>query len=42
MCHNADGVASATRLRFPEEGAPQQSIDAFGKSLVELIKSFFN
>ena len=37
MCHNADGVASPTRLRFPEEDAPRQRIEAFGKSLVEMI-----
>src|SRR5450755_1425809 len=36
-CHNADGVASATRLHFPEAGADAQSIEAFGKSLVILI-----
>jgi len=37
MCHNPEGVASATRLRFPEEGASKERIDAFGKSLVELV-----
>jgi hypothetical protein len=30
-------VASATRLRFPEKDAPSARIDAFGKSLVELV-----
>ena len=37
LCHNPDGVASSTRLRFPEEGVPKQRIEAFGKSLVELV-----
>ena len=37
MCHNPEGVASATRLRFPEEGAPKDKVEAFGKSLVELV-----
>jgi hypothetical protein len=36
-CHNSNGVASATRLHFPDEDAPADRIDAFGKSLVELI-----
>ncbi len=38
-CHNRDGVASATRLRFPEEGASAASIEAFGKSLGILVDS---
>ena len=37
MCHNPEGVASPTRLRFPEEGAAKERVEAFGKSLVELI-----
>src|SRR5215471_8185 len=37
MCHNPEGVASPTRLRFPEEGAPKERIESFGKSLVELV-----
>ena len=37
MCHNPEGVASPTRLRFPEEGAPPERLEAFGKSLVELV-----
>src|SRR5579872_3557637 len=37
MCHNPEGVASATRLRFPEEGASKERIEGFGKSLVELV-----
>src|SRR5262245_58650830 len=36
-CHNVEGVASATRLHFPAEDASRERIDAFGKSLVELI-----
>jgi hypothetical protein len=36
-CHNADGVASATRLHFPEADAAPAKIDAFGKSLVNLV-----
>ena len=37
MCHNPEGVASATRLRFPEEGATKDKVEAFGRSLVELV-----
>ncbi len=36
-CHNVDGVASATRLQFPEPGAPPAKIEAFGRSLVALV-----
>jgi Protein of unknown function (DUF1592)/Protein of unknown function (DUF1588)/Protein of unknown function (DUF1587)/Protein of unknown function (DUF1595)/Protein of unknown function (DUF1585) len=36
-CHNPEGVASATRLHFPESDAPVSKIDAFGNSLVVLI-----
>src|SRR3954454_18100779 len=36
-CHNPEGVASATRLRYPDEGAPKARVEAFGKSLVELV-----
>jgi hypothetical protein len=36
-CHSPDGVASATRLHFPEADAPVNRIEAFGKSLVGLI-----
>ena len=36
-CHHADGVASATRLHFPPEGASTQVVEAFGNSLVELV-----
>ncbi len=38
-CHNADGVASATRLQFPEQSDPPDRIEAFGKSLVVLVDS---
>lgn len=37
FCHFADGVASATRLRFPSEGASIPMIETFGLSLVELV-----
>ena len=36
-CHNPEGVASPTRLHFPEKNAPTARIDAFGDSLVELV-----
>ena len=36
-CHNGEGVASATRLHFPLPDASPDKIDAFGKSLVELV-----
>jgi hypothetical protein len=36
-CHNADGVASATRLQLPDPGSPPEKIEAFGRSLVTLI-----
>jgi len=36
-CHGPDGVASATRLHFPELGAAPERIEAFGRSLVTLI-----
>ena len=36
-CHNPDGVASATRLRFPEPGANAARIEEFGRSLVVFI-----
>jgi hypothetical protein len=35
-CHSADGVASATRVRFPDEGAPATRVEAFGKSLARV------
>ncbi|HZL57685.1 MAG TPA: DUF1592 domain-containing protein, partial [Bryobacteraceae bacterium] len=36
-CHNADGVASATRLHFPDADSPAAKIEAFGNSLVVLV-----
>ena len=36
-CHNSNGVASATRLHFPESSASTQRVEAFGRSLVRLV-----
>lgn len=36
-CHSVEGVASATRLHFPEEEAANGRVESFGKSLVELV-----
>jgi hypothetical protein len=36
-CHAASGVASATRLHFPEQGATPAQIQAFGLSLSNLV-----
>src|SRR5205807_1380535 len=36
-CHNVDGVASGTRLHFPDPGSPPEKIEAFGRSLVTLV-----
>src|SRR5690349_11921586 len=36
-CHNPEGVASPTRLRFPDEGVTGKRLEAFGKSLVEFV-----
>ena len=36
-CHAHDGVASATRLHFPEKGASQDRIQLFGLSLTPLV-----
>jgi hypothetical protein len=36
-CHNRDGVASATRLHFPDADAPASKIELFGNSLVILV-----
>ena len=36
-CHNPDGVASGTRLQFPEADAPPARVEAFGRSLVTLV-----
>src|SRR5260370_39446079 len=35
-CHAEDGVASATRLHFPESDAGRDRVQAFGLSLVSL------
>lgn len=36
-CHNRNGVASATRLHFPEAETSQARMEDFGKSLVILV-----
>lgn len=36
-CHSQDGVASGTRLIFPEPDAKPATIEAFGLSLVQLV-----
>jgi len=36
-CHNNNGVASATRLHFPDAAATPDRIEAFGNSLVRLV-----
>jgi hypothetical protein len=36
-CHTADGVASGTRLQFPEPDAAPERVEAFGKSLVLFV-----
>lgn len=36
-CHTSDGVASATRLHFPDEDAPRERVDAFGIALADLV-----
>lgn len=36
-CHNPGGVASATRLRFPDRDVPLARVEAFGRSLVDLV-----
>jgi hypothetical protein len=36
-CHNPDGVASVTRLQFPDPNANPEHIEAFGISLIALI-----
>jgi uncharacterized protein DUF1592/uncharacterized protein DUF1588/uncharacterized protein DUF1587/uncharacterized protein DUF1595/uncharacterized protein DUF1585 len=38
-CHTSDGVASATRLHFPDAGATVERTEAFGKSLVKLVNA---
>ena len=36
-CHNSNGVASGTRLHFPDASASTESAEAFGRSLVRLV-----
>lgn len=36
-CHNDDGVASATRLHFPDPNASPEEIEAFGLTLAALV-----
>jgi hypothetical protein len=36
-CHNSNGVASATRLHFPDAEAAPDRVEAFGYSLVKLV-----
>src|SRR6059036_3743674 len=36
-CHNDDGVASATRLHFPDPNATPDEIEAFGLTLAALV-----
>ena len=36
-CHNSNGVASATRLHFPDAAASPERAEAFGRSLVRLV-----
>ena len=36
-CHTAEGVASPTRLHFPDKDASSARVNAFGNSLVELV-----
>src|SRR5262245_61582746 len=38
-CHSTEGVASPTRLHFPEPDATPAQIERFGKSLVVLVDS---
>ena len=37
ICHTTAGVASGTRLHFPEAGASQEQIEVFGLSLTPLV-----
>ncbi len=36
-CHTSSGVASATRLHFPDKDAPAAEVQAFGLSLAALV-----
>ena len=37
MCHNPDGVASGTRLHFPDANASPAEVEVFGNSLGILV-----
>jgi hypothetical protein len=37
LCHATDGVASGTRIHFPDEGASQDQIELFGLSLAPVV-----
>jgi hypothetical protein len=37
LCHATDGVASGTRIHFPDKGASQEQIAIFGLSLAPLV-----
>ena len=37
LCHATDGVASGTRLHFPDKGASQEQIEIFGLSLARVV-----
>src|SRR5580704_19423433 len=37
LCHATDGVASGTRIHFPDKGASQDQIQLFGLSLVAVV-----
>ncbi|MGH9660745.1 MAG: hypothetical protein ACRD96_19505, partial [Bryobacteraceae bacterium] len=39
-CHVADGVASATRLHFPDPSASPEEIEAFGRRLGPIASLF--
>ncbi|MBM3793666.1 MAG: DUF1592 domain-containing protein [Acidobacteria bacterium] len=38
-CHNQNGVASTTRLVFPEKGASNNELEAFGDTLRSLVNT---
>jgi len=40
LCHATDGVASGTRIHFPEKGASQDQIQLFGLSLAVVVNRF--
>jgi len=37
LCHATDGVASGTRIHFPDKGASQEQIEIFGLSLARVV-----